>query len=432
MVSWRRRVFIGDRLEEAERFRDKWLTSDPARVADAQLLALQTRWAEATREIPFYRDLVARGEAPRSITSLEAFSREVPILTRASLVGEGHKFERDEPPHHILQTAGSTGEPLRFGVFENEEASHTGVQQWVARFCNGMTRDGKVFLLWGHSHLLGTGMRGYWKDRERHFKDWVMGYKRVNAYLVDPALSESYFNTMRQVRPEVVIGYSCALDMFARHCQSKGLKASDLGIKLCVACSENFPHPDSRQFISDWLGCPVLMEYGGVDFGVSAHELRNESGFRTFWWSHFVEVEGHGESGPLLVTNLTSRYLPLFRYRNGDECSGALRESTGHVSAFGAIEGRINDVLVMSNGPDIHSVGLFHCIHQEPVLSIQLVVKAEERRIRLVAPTLPYDVEKRIRKRLSDLHPDLGNYPMDVVPDVATNRAGKRRWIVYE
>ena len=71
-------------------------------------------------------------------------------------------------------------------------------------------------------------------------------------------------------------------------------------------------------------------------------------------------------------------------------------------------------------------------IYQEPVHSIQLAIKGHERRFRLVAAELPEDMEKRIRARLTDLHPDLADYPIDLVDDVATNRAGKRRWIVYE
>jgi phenylacetate-coenzyme A ligase PaaK-like adenylate-forming protein len=124
--------------------------------------------------------------------------------------------------------------------------------------------------------------------------------------------------------------------------------------------------------------------------------------------------------------------LPLFRYRNGDELSGATCRSDGHVMRFNAIEGRVNDVLDMPSGASVHSVALFHCIHQEPVHSIQLVIRGQERRFRLAAAELPADVEKRIRARLNDLHPDLADYPIDLVDDVATNRAGKRRWIVYE
>ena len=432
MIAWRRKLLVGDRLVEARQLQKEWRHTDPDVAAKQQLHALQERWRDAVSNVPYYGGLVERGEAPQTIESLDAFTRDVPVLTRKDLIDHYATFQRSVAPHHRLQTAGSTGEPLQFGCFKDEEAKHTGVQQWVARFSNGMSESGKVFLLWGHSHLLGTGALGYMRDKQRRAKDWLMGYTRVNAYLIDAQLAESSFKSMQHSRPEVIIGYSCALDMFARYNMAAGRSAKDLGIKLCVACSENFPKPDSREILSAWFGCPVLMEYGGVDFGVCAHEVDGESGYRTFPWSHIVEVDGGGQDGAMLVTNLTHRYLPLFRYRNGDELSGATCRSDGHVMRFNAIEGRVNDVLDMPSGASVHSVALFHCIHQEPVHSIQLVIRGQERRFRLAAAELPADVEKRIRARLNDLHPDLADYPIDLVDDVATNRAGKRRWIVYE
>jgi phenylacetate-CoA ligase len=432
MIACRRKLLVGDRLVEARQLQKEWRHADPDAAAKQQLHALQERWSEAVANVPYYGEMVTRGDAPQTIVSLDAFTRDVPVLTRKDLIDQRAMFQRSVEPHHCLQTAGSTGEPLQFGCFKDEEAKHTGLQQWVARLSNGMSESSKLFLLWGHSHLLGTGAVGCIRDKQRRAKDWLMGYKRVNAYLIDAELAASYFESMRRARPEVVIGYSCALDMFARYNMAAGRSAKDLGIKLCVACSENFPKPDSREILEAWFGCPVLMEYGGVDFGACAHEVAGEAGYRTFPWSHVVEVEGGGQDGAILVTNLTHRYLPLFRYRNGDQLSGAMCRSDGHVTRFNAIEGRIHDVLEMPRGSSIHSMALFHCIHQEPVHSIQLVIKGDERRLRLAAEALPVDVKQRIRARLMDLHPDLADYPIDLVDDVTTNRAGKRRWIVYE
>ncbi len=431
-AGWFRKTVFSSRIQQARQLEVRWLAAHPQEIAQLQFNLLQERWKEAIHNVPYYRNLVARGDAPATLESIAMFRQAVPILTRETLIAHRDQFQRDIPPHHELMTAGSTGNPLRFGSWKNEAVAHTAVNQWVGRLHNGMTPDGKVFLLWGHSHLLGAGLKGRLKNLRRKTQDWLLGYKRVDAYHVEPERSKTYFDELRRFRPQIVIGYSCALDMMARHNMAAGRSADDLGIKLCIACAEVFPQPDSRETLQRFFGCPVVMEYGGVDFGVCAYERVDTTGYRTFWWSHLLEVEGDSAAGPLLVTNLTERYLPLFRYRNGDACEGANAGASGVLQGFAAIKGRVNDTLEMPDGRVVHSVGLFHCIHQEPVWSIQLVVKNDSMRLRLAAGAMTEAMESRIRSRLGDLHPALAGCPIDVVADVAVNRAGKRRWIVDE
>lgn len=432
-VSLARRLALGHRLRTAKERGREWMQTPPDAIAARQLASLRERWREAVANVPYYRSLVEAGDAPRDFGSLAEYRDSVPVLMRETLVDQAEQFARDAQPHHVLMTAGSTGVPLRFGNWQAEEADHTGVNQWVGRFQNGMTLADRVFMLWGHSHLLGTGVRGDWKGALRKTKDGLLGYRRMDAYHLEPEISRAYLDVMARYQPQVVIGYACAVDMWVRNNMGRSGLARQAGVRLCIACSEMFPFPDSRDVIGEFLGCPVIMEYGGVDFGVCAYEIADRGEYRTFWWSHYLEVEEGTADGQLLVTNLTARYLPLFRYRNGDACEGARLAATGHVDAFKAIGGRVNDVLDMPDGRKVHSVGLFHCVHQEPVRFIQLVVGRDgSMRLRLASDTLPDGAEARIRKRLTDLHPALTSCPIDVVADVAANRAGKRRWIVHE
>jgi phenylacetate-CoA ligase len=422
-----------DRLPEVRQLVQTWLVSEADEIKQEQFRRLQACWREAVENVPYYQELVATGKAPMRFASFEEFRSSVPVLSREELIRKADLFKRRKPANQVLMTAGSTGQPLRFGSSNNEAIYHTAINQWAGRLINGVDLGDKVFLLWGHSHLLGTGLKGRWNNQIRRWKDAVAGYRRVDAYHLGSHVAIKYLAELRKFRPKAVIGYSCALDMLARFNLAGGASAADSGVQLCIACAEDFPREDSRKILENFFECKVIMEYGGVDFGVVAYELLNQSCYRTFWNSHFVEIEGQdSSSGPLIVSNLTPRYFPLFRYRNGDECYCPEVTEWGHVLTFKGIKGRINDVLSLPDGSRIHSVGLFHCIHQEPVFSIQLVVRNSNFRIRLAAPTLPRDCEKRIRERLRDLHPVLENCPLDIVPDVGTNLAGKRRWITYE
>lgn len=421
-----RKLLMNDRLRQAEDLGQRWLNTEPEDIRHYQLNALQDQWSAAIRQIPYYQKLVADGQAPQTIESLRQYAQEIPILTKDDIRRAPELFQRAEPPDYTAQTAGSTGEPLKFGLFRHESVNHTAVNQWVGRLANGMTKASRVFLIWGHSHLLGTGLRGRLRGWVRKQKDAIASYRRVDAYYLSPQIARQYYREMQRFNPEVVIGYSCALDQFA-------LANMDIinpvGVRLVIACAEVFPRPDSRATISEFFGAPVVMEYGGVDWGVGAYEITKSNGYKVFWWSHLLETDDNGE---LLVTALTRRYLPLFRYRCGDIIEGDQSVETS-ILAFDSVKGRVNENIVLSDGFQLHSVALFHCVHQENVRQLQLSVKGNgDLTLLLVAPDLDTEGQNRIRRRLSDLHPALGKMPIKLVGDIPTNQAGKRRWIIRE
>src|SRR5450631_4027149 len=95
----------------------KWTGHD---IAAMQLQQLADIWADAVTDVPYYRNLVSAGKAPRRIASWADFS-EIPVLDRATIRENENAFVRlSEPPDQFMQTAGSTGNPIRFGVWKNE------------------------------------------------------------------------------------------------------------------------------------------------------------------------------------------------------------------------------------------------------------------------------------------------------------------------
>ncbi len=130
------------------------------------------------------------------------------------------------------------------------------------------------------------------------------------------------------------------------------------------------------------------------------------------------------------MTALYPRYLPLFRYDTGDEVSLPSTGNYGQVLRFERLEGRHHDVVVLEDGMAIHSMGLFHCIHQESnVANIQMTLDQNGIRILLIGEP-DEGATNRIRRRLADLAPSLSNCRIDYVEDIQTNIAGKRRWII--
>jgi phenylacetate-coenzyme A ligase PaaK-like adenylate-forming protein len=427
-----RRRAAAQRFGDARANLQRWHSRDAQAIAAHQLERLRAVWADVVEHVPYYRRLVERGDAPARIASLAQFFDRVPLLRRDDIVSAPNLFVRtDRPADAHMVTAGSTGNPLRFGVFA-EEARPPAADLLTGRMANGLEEDDRIFLLWGHSHLLGTGLNGVRRHGVRKLKDWALGYRRSDAYRLDPASARSHMRAILDFRPQVLIGYSNALDLLVRHNLDLRDQARALQMKFVVATAEVLPAPDTRSLLEDFFGCPLAMEYGGVEFGAVAHS-DPAGGYRVYWWDILLEAidEGGSEALPAVVTALYPRYFPVIRYVNGDEIAGPLRLAGGSVIAFDEVKGRHHDIVRLPDGTVVHSVSLFHCIHQEPgVYNIQLVLEPSGIRILIVAGQPDQGMIDRIRHRLRSLGVRLSEAPIEVVPDLVTNRAGKRRWIV--
>jgi phenylacetate-coenzyme A ligase PaaK-like adenylate-forming protein len=299
----------------------------------------------------------------------------------------------------------------------------------------GYTPASRLFLIWGHSHLLGTGWRGRVNHLKRRAADAVLGYKRVDAYRLDRESSVRYAEELLAFRPLGIIGYAAALDLFARHTLEYRERFRQLGVRFILSTAEPPPRADSVARIEDLFGCPVVEEYGGAEFGQIAFRAGGPR-FDVYDDLNYLEtvVAERDEAGaePALVTSLYPRYLPLIRYRVGDALLGVERLPNGHVSAFTAVAGRVNDVIELARGEFIHSVAIFHCIHQESAVhAIQMVLNDDAIDILLVAAAGDHaPMEARIRERLAQVHPQLAAAQFKYVEDFETSRAGKRRWFV--
>ena len=418
---------------EAQTRRAVLAATDDAAWQAQQLAALQRVWADAVSDVPYYGGLVATGRAPNEIRNWQDL-RDIPPLTRQALQDHPEQFvRRSRLPDNYMRTAGSTGTPLKIGMTQTERDLMRIVK--IAAWSDfGYTPASRVFLMWGHSHLLGTGARGRFNHMKRTVADRMLGYRRVDAYRLNPEICADYAEALIRFKPMAFISYASALDVFARHTTGYRERFRALGLKFVLATAESAPRADTAARLEDLFNCPVVEEYGGAEFGQVAFK-RGREPFEVYSDLNVVEAvrsdrDGGGEFA--LVTSLYDRYVPLIRYEVGDALSGCERAEHGHVQRFAAVAGRVNDAVYLGDGDAIHSVAFFHCIHQEDsVHAIQLVIKDSGIDISLIADGDRRDeLEARIRARLRQLHASLGNARFTYVDDLQTTRAGKRRWFV--
>ena len=407
----------------------------PVDLERRQLDALARVWDDAVSDVPYYAALVSEGRAPRQIRTI-ADLRAVPLLTREAFQDRPEAFVRlSHAPDAITHTAGSTGTPLRIGSDEPERRLLR-VVKLAAWQEYGYTPDSRLFLIWGHAHLLGSGWRGLTSRLARIATDRFLGYRRGNAYWLDRERCEAIAERIIRFRPAGLIGYAAALDLFARYTLPYRDRFHRLGLGFVLTTTESPPRADSVAILEDLFGCPVVQEYGGADFGQVAFKKSGEP-FEVYSDLNYLECEPPLEDQPrahqVLITTLYPRYVPMVRYRIGDGVVDPEVLPHGHVARFGAVAGRLTDVVDLGGGDSIHSLSIFHCVHEEAqIYNVQMQLQDQGIVIRLVvaAGTDTTRLESRLRPRLGRVHPTLAHVRFAYVDDIETNRAGKRRWCV--
>ena len=406
--------------------------SDDARRL--QLKRFNAVWREIARDSPFYSSLASRSDVPTHFDSWDDFEQVMPVLDRSALKRNRNRISLPcKRPDYWRTTGGSTAEPLRLPAWRSEDRL-TALDTWFARSWFGVTASDRLFLLWGHSHLFGSGIAGRVNSTIRQLKDRSAGYLRFSAYdLSRERLREAGAKLLR-FRPGYVLGYSGALHRFALFNRDRASEFGELGLKVAVATGEAFPSPDSAQLIAEVFGCPVAMEYGAVETGAVAHQ-RPSGEFHVFWGSYYVEGLPTSESSDVLevvITALYPRLTPLIRYSIGDLISRDTQNSRIGIS-FTKVIGRSNDGIILGENGFVHSETFTHALRDIEKIHAFQVVQALNQEITInytSDETLPADIIRLICHRLCKIDGRLGAISLERVPELRMTVAGKTKAIV--
>lgn len=434
LTAWRaRRVAAG--LAVYRPFYDR-----PDDVEARQLARFNAGWAESLARSPWARATRARLALPDRFASWAEFNAKVPVQRKAQL-GLDLAAAGGEPPEPVLwrSTGGTTAEPMRFPVFPSE----TGVAAldiWLGRERLGVSPDDRLFLIWGHSHIFGTGLQGAIARARRRLSDMALGYVRWNAYRLAPEDLRRGAEALLRSRARYVVGYASALDRFARANLDRADAFRRLGLTAVIATAEGFPQADSRAMIEACLGCPVAMEYGAVETGPVAYERPGGGaggGYDVFWAHHRVEAidtEATFEGREIVVTSLSPRALPLLRYAIGDLVS-VDGEPSGGLTGFQAVRGRCNEATALPDGSLIHSEAFTHVVRDAPGVRAYQIVRRGGRlpKIRYeAARPLAAESANALAQRMALIHPALAEVELEWVTALPPSVAGKHRMVIDE
>lgn len=397
-----------------------------------QLELWNREWQRLVNNVPHYRDLFLSKSMPSRFSCWEEFIDTVPPTSRTIVKNHAKTMISNEhPPESMRITGGSTAEPIQIPAW-NSETAFTRYDMWLGRSWYGITPASRLFLLWGHSHLLGSGRKGRINAFRREIYDSLLGYYRCSAYDLQPTALRKAGEELVKFRPEYILGYSVALDNFARVNRDLTDMFRDIGVRAVIATAESFPADDSISSLQHLFGCPVAMEYGAVETRLIAHSVP-EGGYQVFWCSYFVEAERmnilNSRSYKVRVTSLYPRCFPLVRYEIGDEIE-LLTSATDHsfpVMRFHKVFGRCNDYIELEDGSVIHSEAFSHAVRWCPnITGYQVVQNREGVRIDYTANSeMPAQTLSEIRRKLSIIHPLLRCIGLKRVERLEQTIAGK-------
>ena len=406
----------------------------PDEIASLQLDAFNRVWSDTIERSDYFRFLAAERGLPVRFTSWDEFTECVPLLDRRTLAREVERFvvAGSRPDYHRV-TGGSTAQPISIPASHSEDRANLG-NTWLARSWYGVVPSDRLFLLWGHSHLLGFGASGAVKRWLRAAKDRSIGYLRVSAYDLSDHAMRIAARRLLAHKPAYVIGYSAALHRLAHVNRDLRDRFRSLAIKVAIATAESFPSAHSAELISETFGCPVAMEYGAVETGLIAHE-HPHGGLRVFWASHYVEAvpsTNRPECQEIAVTALYPRMVPLIRYRLGDlvRASDSIR---GRSATLDAVIGRCNDEILLGDSTRIHSEAFSHVLRDVCEVQAFQVVQEQPQAVSinyLSDDHLPETTLSSIRRRLIAIDERLRGTRLVRVDRLEETIAGKTKRVV--
>ena len=406
-----------------------------ANIPVFQLERLNEQWRRASGEIPYYLRLKAESYLPDVFSSLAEYRDKMPPLTK-TVVKENEISYKSPAPDHWRITGGSTAEPVQLPTWKSEYRENK-LDIWLGRSWYGIEPADKLFLYWGHTHLLGTGMKGKIKGLQRKVKDYLQNYHRYSCFdLKEKALNEAG-ETIVRVKPDYIIGYAFPLDRLARANRSRAAAFKDIKIKAVIGASECFPFEDSAEVISEVFHAPVGMEYGSVETNLVGH-THPDGGYRVFWRSYLLEAADSGSpEQEVYVTSLFSRCTPLFRYRLYDLITvGPHCKKAGQVSllSFDKVIGRSNKPVILPSKRELHSWMVSYVLKDlKKIKGYQLWCEPEAVRLRLMLYTdLNEDEISSIKEKAIRVDEEFARFlTIEKVDELVKSIAGKVPRVVY-
>lgn len=414
---------LADRMQHD--YFDRTLLQEKRNQAVADLLN------HARAHVPFYRERLAAEAEITPDRALQVLHR-LPVLRRADI--------QAAPAQHLADdaqdvrddfTGGSTGTPLAFKVDRATQQAREASLMW-ANTLAGWQYGERVAMLWGSDRDVASARR----DWRLQFRWWIDNMRWFNAFDMGEVEMERFHIGLTHFQPHLLVAYAGSLFTFARFLEARNIRPSypDLGM---VSSAEVLSAP-MRETIERVFGRSVYDRYGNREAGAIAAECEAHAGLHVNEADFVVEIDSrdpYKTPGPLYITYLRNRAMPLIRYDTGDLGLWAPNEPcecgrrTGRLVR---IVGRQSDTIRTANGKLIHGEYFTHVLYgASGVREFQFVQESlQQYRLLLAGDRAPPEQQEQWRRKiLAALGPG-SELAIEYVDRIPALPSGKRRFTV--
>lgn len=237
----------------------------------------------------------------------------VPNLTQEEIRSFDEKETNDkklfQDKYHIVHSSGSTGTPKYF-VYD-ESAWNSMLLGIVRGALWNMTMTEIIkFLIHGPRIVYIAATDGRYGGAMA-VGDGVNGVGAKQIYLDINTPLDEWINTIREFKPNMIIGYPSAVKILAEIVEKGDL---DLKVLRIVTCGEPLG-ASLRKYLEDVFGSDVINFYGASESLSLGVESSPEEGMLLFDDMNIIEIQ----NGEMYLTCLYNFVQPLIRYRLSDQ-----------------------------------------------------------------------------------------------------------------
>lgn len=379
-ASWSLRTWIEARGEARLPFRPL------DGILERQRRRVRAIVRHAWESVPYYRDAMdAARLRPEDFRSADDLAR-LPLVSGEELAEQPDRFaSRRYPPARTLtlRSSGTTGRPktVRYsaGALFTALAHGQRQREVLARFVG--RRFGYRELTALRSASVSSQLRAFYESHS-----WVP--RRLELTRSNFPLDAGFEEAARRIdefRPDVILGYGSWLGAFFRWSHERG-RATHLP-RVVWYGADRMAEAD-RALVERELGLPVVATYQCDEALRLGFQCERREGFHLFLDDVAVRVvradgrdAGPGESGEIVISNLTNPATVLLNYRLGDLVTvGSAPCPCGRsLPTIERIEGRAGDLLLLPDGEARHPLAVLQEL-QEVAGIARLQILQENRR----------------------------------------------------
>ena len=414
--------------------KSQWFSMDEIREIQEKKLRHLIKYAYES--VPYYHRMFRKNKLNlNDIKSLEDLAK-LPILSRNEVRNEFDVLMSTTYPRKKMRygcTGGSTGEPINF--YTTRENRHwSNAARYLAWRWAGFEIGDKIAQVFG-LHLDQPVFQSIKGKIEGKIKRRIA----LDAYEMSEKAIDKFVQKMKRVDPKIFYGNATSVANLAKYIQDKGIEGFHM--KSVIIDSMSLFEREVRM-IERVFGCKVWWNYHNRENGTFASECSEHNGYHLFSQNFVFEFirEGQkvalGETGSIVVTDLTNYAMPFIRYEVGD-----MGVPSDEICACGRglplmrkLLGRTMEILVSATGDFIVAPffgRLEHIFRIRDVKQYQVVQETPSRIIVIIIPgkTYTYEDTNIIKKAMRSVMGDL-EIEVKLVDSIAKSKSGKRQVII--